>query len=61
MFGARKQDITYFTGKTIDQTVDELLNYNAALPWAPIKNYTSTAPAGDPDNNLKMGDVWVDT
>lgn len=61
MFGARKQDITYFTGKTMDQTVDELLNYSAAMPWAPIKNYTSTAPAGDPDNNLNMGDVWVDT
>ena len=37
MFGATKQDVDYFTTKTVTDTINELLNPVAPLPPPPIK------------------------
>lgn len=62
MFGARKQDIVYFQGRTLAQTVDELLNPVAPLPAPPLKNYANgtNIPAGDPELAIPLGQTWVD-
>ena len=37
MFGAKKTDVDYFVTRTMNQTVDELLNPTAPLPAPPVK------------------------
>jgi uncharacterized protein (DUF1800 family) len=60
MFGAKKADIDYFTGKSASQAVDELLNVPATLPAPPLKNYDNTdIEAGDPDLTIAQGTTWV--
>ena len=60
MFGARKQDVTYFLGMTMDQAVDEILFLPATMPAPPLKDYTDVA-AGDPDTTVAYGSTWVNT
>jgi len=58
----KKQDLLYFTGKTLAQTVDELINPSAPLPAPPVKAYTNdNIAAGDADLNIAIGQTWVDT
>jgi uncharacterized protein (DUF1800 family) len=62
MFGSRKQDILYFSGKTLAASVDELLTPSAPLPAPPVKTYVNDSiPAGDPELNIAVGQTWVDT
>jgi uncharacterized protein (DUF1800 family) len=62
MFGAKKADIDYFTGKSVSAAVDELLNVPAAMPAPPVKNYDNTdIEAGDPDLTVAQGTTWVNT
>ena len=62
MFGSRKQDILYFSGKTLAASVDELLTPSAPLPAPPVKTYVNdNIPAGDPELNIAVGQTWVDT
>ncbi|CAH0995070.1 hypothetical protein EMA8858_01190 [Emticicia aquatica] len=56
MFGATVEDIAYFKEKTLDQTVDELLQ-NQDLPLPPL-NYYETADYKDPQG-IKFGETWV--
>jgi uncharacterized protein (DUF1800 family) len=56
MFGAKKDDITYFMGKTMSQAVDELLTAPSTQPSPPINNY-NTAQKIDP--NIAPGQTWV--
>ncbi len=51
MFGAAYSDITYFTNKTLAQTVDELLTTGTAP--APPLNYYGT------DSGAALGQTWV--
>jgi uncharacterized protein (DUF1800 family) len=61
MFGAPKQDILYFSAKTMDQAVDELLTPVAPLPAPPLKNYVNDGiTAGDADLAIPIGQTWVD-
>jgi len=59
MFGASRNDISYFSGKTFLQSVDELLNPVAPLPDPPVKEYTTPANATTPDTNISQGSGWV--
>jgi uncharacterized protein (DUF1800 family) len=60
MFGAKKADIDYFAARTMNQTIDELLNPTAANPQPPIKEYvTSTTLGVVPDTNILQGTTWV--
>src|SRR5215203_4869345 len=62
MFGAKKADVDYFRGKSMNQAVDELLNIPAASPLPPLKNYdNSNVVANDPEYTVAPGTTWVDT
>lgn len=58
LFGVSKADLNYFKNKTLNQTVDELLNPSAAIPDPPLKDYT-VGNAAVPDNNIAIGTTWV--
>jgi uncharacterized protein (DUF1800 family) len=55
LFGTTRADIDYFKAKTMQQSVDELLNPAAPLPAPPVKEYTSTL-----DPAILPGNTWVD-
>ena len=59
LFGATKADIDYFRSKTLEQSVNELLNPSAPLPNPPVKEYTIPTTATIPDNNILPGTTWV--
>lgn len=59
MFGAKKQDIVYFLGKNLTQVVNELLNPVAPLPAPPLNDYTVPTTVTTPDNNINLGQTWV--
>ena len=59
MFGARKADIDYFKSKTLNQTVNELLNPTAAFPLPPVKEYSSASAITQPDTSIATGQTWV--
>jgi uncharacterized protein (DUF1800 family) len=58
MFGARSADTRYFSGKTMEEAVDELLHITSPLPAPPVKEY-DTAEALVPDNNVAAGTTWI--
>jgi uncharacterized protein (DUF1800 family) len=60
MFGAKKADVDYFATRTMNQTVDELLNPTAAAPTPPLKEYaTSTTLGVVADPLILQGTTWV--
>lgn len=60
MFGSTPEDITYFSGLSMSQAVDEILNVSAVQPAPPVKNYNNTnIPTTDPDYAIPMGQTWV--
>lgn len=61
MFGARPADVNYFLGKTMIETVDELLNPTAPLASAPVKEYDGVTGATTPDNDVAAGATWVNS
>jgi uncharacterized protein (DUF1800 family) len=58
LFGVSKSDLNYFKNKTLNQTVDELLNPTAPFPDPPLKDY-AVGTAAVPDNNILIGTTWV--
>ncbi len=59
LFGFSLKDLSYFRGKTLQQTVDELLNPIATLSAPPIKEYTPGATVMNPDTNIALGTTWI--
>lgn len=59
MFGATKADVDFFKTKTLAQAVAQLLSVPLTPPAAPVKNYASSATAGDPDIAIAAGTTWV--
>jgi uncharacterized protein (DUF1800 family) len=60
MFGAKKADVDYFATRSINQTVDELLNPTAANPLPPVKEYvTSTTLGVVADPLIVQGTTWI--
>lgn len=60
MFGAKKVDIDYFSSKTMNQAVDELLNPTAAFPAPPVKEYDEVGVT-TPDTDVLAGTTWVNS
>ena len=62
MFGATQEDIQYFSGMTMTQAVDAILNASTAVPAPPVKNYSNEdINAADPDYAIPIGSTWVNT
>ena len=60
MFGSTPDDINFFLGLGMNQSVDTLLAVPATPPAPPVKNYNNNnIPATDPDYNIPMGQTWV--
>ena len=59
LFGATKADMAYFSGKSVTQVVNELLNPTAPLPAPPVKEYVVAATTLVPDTNIAAGSTWV--
>ena len=60
MFGAKKIDVDYFANRTLNQTVDELLNPAAPNPQPPVKEYATATTLGVvPDTNILQGTTWI--
>ena len=60
MFGSTPDDINFFLGLGMNQSVDTLLTVSATPPAPPVKNYNNNnIPATDPDYNIPMGQTWV--
>ena len=60
MFGAKKNDVDYFATRTINQTVNELLNPTAPSPAIPVKEYTTSTTLGVvADPAVLQGTTWV--
>jgi uncharacterized protein (DUF1800 family) len=59
LFGATKADMAYFSGKSVTQVVNELLNPTAPLPAPPVKEYVVAATTLVPDTNIAAGTTWV--
>lgn len=59
LFGATKADMAYFSGKSVTQVVNELLNPTAPLPAPPVKEYVVAATTLVPDTNIVAGSTWV--
>lgn len=57
MFGVKKADIDYFTGKTLTQVVNELTsNFPTAIPSYPLRDYDSTVGRNG-DGSVDWGNV----
>jgi len=59
LFGASKDDLTYFSGKTLSAVLAELLNPISFTPAPPIKEYTTSTTASAPDTAIALGSTWV--
>jgi uncharacterized protein (DUF1800 family) len=59
MLGAKKTDVDYFKTRTVDQTVNELLNPVAPQPSPPVKEYITSTNATTPDGNIAQGATWI--
>ncbi|MFT3750170.1 MAG: DUF1800 domain-containing protein [Agriterribacter sp.] len=58
MFGATLPDIEYFSQKTMEQCVDELLTITSPMPDAPVKDY-DTGDVQNPDSDVDAGTTWI--
>ena len=59
-FGAKRSDVAYFRGRTMNQTIDELLNPTAPDPASPIKEYVTPTTVGVvPDPTVMQGTTWI--
>ncbi|MFT3948551.1 MAG: DUF1800 domain-containing protein [Agriterribacter sp.] len=58
MFGATLPDIEYFSEKTMEQCVDELLTITFPMPDPPLKDY-DTGAAQQPDSDVDAGTTWI--
>lgn len=59
MFGATRQDISYFAQRTLDAAVNELLTVTAPLPAPPLKDYDAAEAETQPDTHIAPGTAWV--
>lgn len=59
LFGATVEDVKYFTGMSMNDAVDYLLNVSSVQPEPPLKAYTNSTTPGDPDAGIPQGSTWV--
>lgn len=56
MFGARKQDVEYFSEKSLHKTIDELVDGMEDVPLPPINNYSDENYT---DEEIPLGSTWI--
>ena len=56
LFGAKHEDVIYFTGKNSNNTVHELLNVVDEIPPAPVNNYNDDKYT---DEEIAAGSTWI--
>jgi uncharacterized protein (DUF1800 family) len=54
-FGVSKEDLDYFSTKSLTDAVDEILDVDYTPPSPPINNYNDSSA----DPNIAPGDTWV--
>ncbi|MBL7813030.1 MAG: DUF1800 domain-containing protein [Bacteroidetes bacterium] len=62
LYGAKPADVEYFLGKTITQSVDELLTLPGSAPAPPLNYYEGLDNSGTPmkdADNVPKGSTWV--
>lgn len=59
LFGASKADLDFFAGRTLPDVLSLLLNPAAVIPPPPIKEYTTSTTATNPDTAIAVGSTWV--
>lgn len=58
LFGATRDDISYFLALGLDGAINELLDSGEPLPAPPVKDYNPTT-AAVPDTAIASGQTWV--
>lgn len=58
-FGAKWEDVQYFTTRTFQQSITELLNPTAPAPAPPVKDYVPASTVLKPDTQIAPGTTWV--
>jgi len=59
LFGASRADLNYFAGRTLPDVLSELLNPATVIPPPPVKEYTTSTTATNPDTGIASGSTWV--
>ena len=60
LFGVKKSDLAYFSGRSMDSVVDELLNPVVTAPAPPVKEYANpTTPGVVVDTGVMQGTTWI--
>ena len=55
-FGVTKENIDYFKNKSLEATIDEVLDIDYTIPSPPLNNYNTN----NPDPVIGAGESWVD-
>lgn len=61
LFGVRIEDINHFSGMSMSQVVDELLQVPDQLTSSPLRDYQSEGPNGEDWAGVAMGEPWADS
>ena len=63
MFGAKNDDINYFTGKTVSIIVDELLTplVSEYTPTPPLRSYVTEIDTAMPSRDVAYGSTWINS
>ncbi|MBA4197436.1 MAG: DUF1800 domain-containing protein [Chitinophaga sp.] len=56
MFGAKKEDITFFASKSLHKTIEALINTEEATPLPPLNVYNDTNYS---DPEIALGQTWI--
>lgn len=56
MFGAKKEDIDYFSNKSLRSTIDELVDTIEDTPEPPVNNYNDDKYT---DDQIPLGQTWI--
>lgn len=59
LFGATTEDVSFISSMSMSQAVDYLFTKPATQPPPPLKTYSNSATAGDPDADIPQGSTWV--
>ncbi len=59
LFGVKKSELDYFTGMSMEQAVDELIQ-TSPIPDPPVNDYNYSLEAGVEDNEIADGETFIE-